>query len=327
MSKAGKAILEMSQRPDYKFWAKLISPDGTERLVSAYTKLALIASLSDTGYTIEFPELAISDSEASVYLSSLLQAIPESFTIDDHRLPDGYDDHETVIPYIAGANRVIGELRAVGEALGHEHRDAKYGPVPIRLSLDHVQALKAQHEAGKLDASTLSADELQFLLASTLAHGSLKIEMFRGGWADGASYEAHRGDQLAADNAVLQKALLTAKNALWTLANTSSRSDANPKEVTLCATSCLKTLAEITSRSERDRHPQPLKHVWVVSNDRSAITETIRDTQEEAILAFLNLYNKMNPGSCATWEQLKMEGWSVVDCALNPKAIKGNHHE
>jgi hypothetical protein len=127
-----KAYIEPAQQSDYKYWAKVVDEFGQETFLSAHSKLSLLSFLSDMGnieIIVQGPsEEAVSPEKA---LSALLKAIPESFTIDDDRIPDGYDTHETVIPYIQGANRVIGGLRKAFQDLGLQHRDSKFSSDPV----------------------------------------------------------------------------------------------------------------------------------------------------------------------------------------------------
>lgn len=125
-----KAYIEPAKQSDYKYWAKVVDESGKETFLSAHNKLSLLSFLSDMG-NIEI--IIQGPSEEAVapetLLTELLKAIPESFTIDDDRVPDEYDSHETVIPYIQGANRVIGGLRKAIQDLGLNHRDSKFSPI------------------------------------------------------------------------------------------------------------------------------------------------------------------------------------------------------
>lgn len=125
-----KAYIEPAQQSDYKYWAKVIDESGKETFLSAHSKLSLLSFLSDMG---DIEIIIQGPSEASVapetLLAELLKAIPESFTIDDDRIPEDYDSHETVIPYIQGANRVIGGLRKAIQEHGINHRDSKFASI------------------------------------------------------------------------------------------------------------------------------------------------------------------------------------------------------
>ena len=128
MSHKGIAHIEPIRRADLRFWAKLVDQNGHEREMSSHWKFELINYLFDSGYQIHLiPTAGDSEPDVEKILADLIEKIPASYTLDDDRIPEGYDDYESVSPFVRGANSVIGLLRDTLDKHGLPHYDARYG--------------------------------------------------------------------------------------------------------------------------------------------------------------------------------------------------------